>query len=358
MLEKERVEGALEKLEELGVEQMLICEPYAIYYFLGKMFYGGERFTALLLRKDGKHKMFLNRLFPTPEDLGIDIVWLEDTDNAPQIAVSYMQQGRMVGVDKELPAKFLLPIMEQMPHGKCINASLAIDKQRQVKDSKEQELMFLNSRINDEAMAEFKKLIVPGVTEKQIQEQMPGIYQSLGCDRFGFGIVAFGRNAADPHHMSDGTVLREGDAVLFDVGAIKGMYNSDMTRTFFYQSCTEKNKEIYEIVKKANEEAERAIKPGLRYCDIDKAARDIITKAGYGACFTHRLGHNIGLTCHEYGDVSSTNTDILKPGMFFSIEPGIYLPGEFGVRIEDLVMVTESGCKVINSYSKELEIVH
>ena len=164
MLEKERVEGALEKLEELGVEQMLICEPYAIYYFLGKMFYGGERFTALLIRKDGKHKMFLNRLFPTPEDLGIDIVWLEDTDNAPQIAVSYMQQGRMVGVDKELPAKFLLPIMEQMPHGKCINASLAIDKQRQVKDSKEQELMFLNSRINDEAMAEFKKLIVPGVT--------------------------------------------------------------------------------------------------------------------------------------------------------------------------------------------------
>lgn len=358
MLEEKRVRGALEKLSEIGVEQMLICEPYAIYYFLGKMFYGGERFTALLIKKDGSHKMFLNKLFPKPENLGIDIVWLEDTDNALEIVAAYMDKGKTIGVDKELPAKFLLPIMEKMPESKCINASLAIDKQRQVKDSREQELMFLNSRINDEAMTEFKKLIVPGVTEKQIQEKMPDIYKSLGCEKFGFGIVAFGKNAADPHHMSDDTVLQEGDAVLFDVGAIKGMYNSDMTRTFFYKSYTEKNKEIYEIVKKANEEAEKAIKPGLRYCDIDKVARDIITEAGYGAYFTHRLGHNIGLTCHEYGDVSSTNTDVLEPGMFFSIEPGIYLTGEFGVRIEDLVMVTEDGCKVINSYSKELEIVN
>lgn len=357
MLEKERVRGAITKLEALGVEQMLICEPYAIYYFLGKMFYGGERFTALLIKKDEGHKLFLNKLFPKPEDLGVDIVWLEDTDNAPEIATTYMDADKQLGVDKELPAKFLLPIMEKMPHSKCINASIAIDKQRQVKDAKEQELMFLNSRLNDAAMAEFKKLIVPGVTEKQIQEQMPQIYQSLGCDRFGFGIVAFGKNAANPHHMSDDTVLQEGDAVLFDVGAIKEMYNSDMTRTFFYKTCTEKNKEVYEIVKQANEEAEKAIRPGLRYCDIDKVARDIITQAGYGAYFTHRLGHNIGLTCHEYGDVSSTNTDILQPGMFFSIEPGIYLAGEFGVRIEDLVMVTENGCKVINAYSKELELI-
>lgn len=358
MLEQARVEGAFEKLSEMGVEQMLICEPYAIYYFLGKMFHGGERFTALLIKKDGTHKMFLNKLFPEPESLGVDIVWLEDTDDAAEIATTYMDKGKTIGVDKELPAKFLLPIMEKMPESKCINASLAIDKQRQIKDSKEQELMFLNSKINDEAMAEFKKLIVPGVTEKQIQEKMPGIYKALGCERFGFGIVAFGKNAADPHHMSDDTVLQEGDAVLFDVGAIKGMYNSDMTRTFFYKSYTEKNKEIYEIVKKANEEAEKAIKPGLRFCDIDKVARDIITEAGYRAYFTHRLGHNIGLTCHEYGDVSSANTEVLKPGMFFSIEPGIYLPGEFGVRIEDLVMVTEDGCKIINSYSKELEVVN
>ena len=95
----------------------------------------------------------------------------------------------------------------------------------------------------------------------------------------------------------------------------------------------------------------------MRFCDIDKVARDIITDAGYGQYFTHRLGHSIGLTCHEYGDVSSVNTDIVKPGMFFSIEPGIYLPEEFGVRIEDLVMVTEDGCKVLNHYSKEIEIV-
>lgn len=357
MLEESRVQGALEKMSEINVEQMIIYESYAIYYFTGKLFHAGERLVALLLTKSGEHKLFLNRLFPCEDCLGIDIVWLDDADDGPAIISSYLDPDKAVGVDKDFPARFLLPIMNKNPKEAYINASVAIDKQRSCKDKKEQELMFLNSEINDKAMAEFKKLIVPGVTEKQIQSQMAGIYKALGADRYGFGIVAFGKNAADPHHMTDDTVLKEGDCVLFDVGAVKDMYNSDMTRTFFYKNYSKKQKEVYEVVKRANEEAEKAIKPGMRFCDIDKVARDIITDAGYGQYFTHRLGHSIGLTCHEFGDVSSVNTDVVKPGMFFSIEPGVYLPGEFGVRIEDLVMVTEDGCKILNHYSKEIEVV-
>ena len=134
-------------------------------------------------------------------------------------------------------------------------------------------------------------------------------------------------------------------------------YCSDMTRTFVYKTVTDKNREIYELVKKANASAIAKIRPGVPLCELDKTARDIITEAGYGPYFNHRLGHFIGLDEHEYGDVSLSNETKAVPGMIFSIEPGIYLPGETGVRIEDLVLVTEDGVEVLNHYTKELTVI-
>ena len=130
-----------------------------------------------------------------------------------------------------------------------------------------------------------------------------------------------------------------------------------MTRTAFYKSVSEKGREVFEIVKEANLRAIAAVKPGVRFCDIDAAARDYITEKGYGKYFTHRTGHSIGIECHDYGDVSSVNTMPVEEGMIFSIEPGIYLPGEVGVRIEDLVLVTADGCEVLNKYPKDLLII-
>ena len=157
--------------------------------------------------------------------------------------------------------------------------------------------------------------------------------------------------------MPDGTVLKAGDVVLFDVGCRQEEYCSDMTRTFFWGEPTPKQREVYELVRRANEAGRAAVRPGARFCDIDKAARDVIAQAGYGEYFTHRLGHQIGLDVHEPGDVSSVHDEEVQVGMCFSIEPGIYLPGEFGVRIEDLVCVTEDGCRVMNSYSRELTVL-
>ena len=130
-----------------------------------------------------------------------------------------------------------------------------------------------------------------------------------------------------------------------------------MTRTFFYKTVTEEQKKVYHLVKKANESAIAKIKAGVPLCELDNTARKIIADAGYGENFNHRLGHFIGLSEHEFGDVSMTNTDLAQSGMIFSIEPGIYLEGNFGVRIEDLVLVTEDGVHVLNAYSKELEII-
>ena len=187
---------------------------------------------------------------------------------------------------------------------------------------------------------------------------MNAIYKRLGTQGPSFGpLVSFGANAAEGHHKPDSTVLKPGDCVLFDVGCRVNDYCSDMTRTFFYQSVTEKQREVYEVVKRANLAAQAAMKPGMRFCDIDKVARDIITEAGYGPNFTHRLGHCIGIEVHDAGDVSAANQDVVEEGMIFSCEPGIYLPGEFGVRIEDLMLITRDGAMSLNKDSKELEII-
>ena len=134
-------------------------------------------------------------------------------------------------------------------------------------------------------------------------------------------------------------------------------YCSDMTRTVFFKKVSERQEFIYNLVRKANETAESIIKPGVRLCDIDKAARDVIANEGYGEYFTHRLGHFIGRDVHEYGDVSAAFDLPVEEGMIFSIEPGVYLPGEFGVRVEDLVIVTKDGCEILNHYTKELQVI-
>ena len=130
-----------------------------------------------------------------------------------------------------------------------------------------------------------------------------------------------------------------------------------MTRTVFFRSASDEARRVYETVRQANLAAEAVIRPGLPLKAFDRAAREVIENAGYGPYFTHRLGHGIGLECHEPPDNSAVSEVIAEPGMVFSVEPGIYLPGKLGVRIEDLVLVTETGCEVLNAYPKELQIV-
>lgn len=227
-----------------------------------------------------------------------------------------------------------------------------------IKDEDEQKLMIEASIINDKAMDEVIKQVSLGLSEIEIAAKLDDIYSNLGADGNSFdAIIAYGANGANPHHENDDSRLLPGDSVIIDMGCKYQGYCSDMTRTVFYQKVSEEAKKVYELVKSANQAAEGMIKPGVRLCDIDKTARDIISKAGYGKEFNHRLGHFIGKDVHEYGDVS-VNFDLeVQEGMIFSIEPGVYLPGKFGVRIEDLVMVTKDGCKVLNSYPKDLIVI-
>ena len=355
---KERVNKVLEIMEEQKLPQMIVSDPAAIFYLTGRWIHPGERMLALYLNLNGKHKLFINELFPITEDLGAEKIWFNDTQKPIEILAGHVEKDKPMGIDKNWPARFLLGLMKLNAASAFVNGSEIIDRVRMCKDEKEKDLMREASRLNDLAMDRMIKLVPGKYTEKKMGQLLSGIWEELGADGHSFDpIIGYGANAADPHHEMDNTIVNEGDSVVIDIGCTKDSYCSDMTRTVFYKSVSDQAREVYNIVLEANKRGIEKVKAGARFCDIDAAARDYITEKGYGKYFTHRLGHSIGIEVHDFGDVSSINTDRVQPGQIFSIEPGIYLPGDVGVRIEDLVIVTEDGCEVLNHYTKDLIIV-
>jgi Xaa-Pro dipeptidase len=319
---QERVNQVLSKMETLNQTQLVVSDPMTIYYLTGKMIDPGERLVALIFKANGEHVAVINRLFPVLEsEINMPIVAVDDTDEGKGIAIlaNQLNHEEEIGIDKYWTAEFLLGLMKQV--GKGYSHSL-------------------------------------GLTEVEMAERLGDIYEDLGNSGFSFDpIVAYGANGADPHHMNDESTVKKGDSIILDIGGVKNGYCSDMTRTFFYQEVPEKSREVYETVLEANKRAIAKVKPGVTFAEIDAAARDYITEKGYGKYFTHRTGHFIGMECHEAGDVSAINHKKVQPGMIFSIEPGIYVPGEVGVRIEDLVVATEDGCELLNHYPKELTVL-
>lgn len=357
-MKTERLNKLLMKMEKEDVPQMLISDPCAIFYLTGKWIHPGERLLALYVNLNGNNKLFINELFPVTEDLGAEKIWFNDTQDAVEMIANDVEKNKPIGIDKNWPAHFLLRLMELKGGSKFVNGSAILDKIRMCKDEEERNLMRESSRLNDLAVEKLIKLVPEKYSEKKMAQLLSEIYEGLGADGYSFDpIVGYGANAADPHHENDGSIVKEGDCVVLDIGCKKNSYCSDLTRTVFYKQVSEKSKEVYNTVLTANKKAIDIIKPGVRFCDIDAAARDYITSKGYGKYFTHRTGHSIGIEDHDFGDVSSVNKLPVEPGMIFSVEPGIYLPGEVGVRIEDLVLVTEDGCEVLNKYDKELTIV-
>ena len=354
----ERLQRILQKLKEKNLSQMIISDPLAIYYLTGRLIDPGERLLALYISQSGNNRIFINNLFTVPEDLGVEKVRFSDTDDSIALLAEALTPGEALGIDKIFPARFLLPLMERASASSYVLSSVCVDEVRACKDEEEKEKMRASSRVNDAAMARFREMVHEGVTEKDVAAHMLEIYQELGAEAYSFPpLVGFGPNAANGHHEPDDTVLKAGDCIVIDMGCKKARYCSDMTRTYFCKEAPAEYAAIHDLVRSANELAESMIRPGVPLCDLDKAARDHIAAAGYGEYFTHRLGHFIGQNDHEKGDVSSANHNLAKPGMIFSIEPGVYLPGKFGVRVEDLVLVTEDGCEVLNHVDKHWKTV-
>jgi Xaa-Pro dipeptidase len=238
---------------------------------------------------------------------------------------------------------------------KYVHAGEIIGELRQCKTAAEAEKMRKASRIADKALSNIQNRIKAGMTETQVRDMLEAEMKDLGAQGTSFPtIIGSGPNSALPHYGAGDRVLKDGDAVVMDFGCIAEDYCSDTTRTFVIGKASDKFRQVYEILKQAQGLAIEAVRPGVMAKEVDFAARKYITDHGYGEYFIHRTGHGAGLEVHEMPYITDSSEVILKPGMVFSIEPGIYLEGEFGIRIEDLVMVTENGVEVLNSFTKEL----
>ncbi len=357
IMNQDRLRRVIDNMHRQGLEQILVTATASVYYLTGVWVEPLERLLALYLDDTGRCVLFGNALFGLEEGDGLTVLTHTDSDDPVAQIAQTVRPGKL-GIDKFWASRFLIGLMEQRRDITPVVGSAPVDDARMLKDAQEIEAMVAASRINDQVMAIASAAVKDGATEEELAALVERTFREKGADRSSEGqLVCFGPNGADPHHAPNRTVIARGDTVVFDIFIPIHRYWCDMTRTFFFREASDEGRRVYEAVKAANLAAEALIRPGLPMRDFDRAARKVIEDAGYGPYFTHRLGHGAGLDCHEPPDNSSANHTIAQPGMVFSVEPGIYLPGKLGVRIEDLVLVTEDGCRVLNAFSKELTIL-
>ena len=343
-------------MKQNQIQQLLITSPKSLAYLTGLQVDPQERFLALLIDEEGTMNIFSNVLLLIAPTDHYQVIEHFDHQDPIQSLGNYLA-GANIGVDRWMRAEHLLKLQQTYPQFSWVDGSDIIEGIQTIKTKDEIEKMKEASRFNDIVMESIKKELRVGISEREVEEKLHHLFKEVGADGPSFNpIVAFGENGANPHAEVSNRTLKENESIILDFGCIKDGYCSDMTRTYFLQNNS--LKEVYDLVLRAQLAAIAAIKPGVRFADIDQAARSIIEDAGYGAQFFHRLGHGIGRDVHEPFDVSSNNPREVMPGMCFSIEPGIYLENVGGVRIEDLVYVDEQGYgRVLNHVSKDSEVI-
>lgn len=349
----DRIARVIANMERKGLRQILVSAPASLAYLTGLRVGAGERLCALLLDDEGHTTLHANRLFALESSPDFALVEHDDTDDCISVLQRDVRPG-VLGIDKVWPGGFAVRLMDSRPDVKLAIGSGPVDEARMCKTPEEVEWMRKSSLANDRATARAMAGLTLGETETEAAQRYTACALAEGASGNSFSpLVCFGAGAAEPHHDTGTARLQKGDAVIMDVGLRLAGYCSDMTRTAFMGGMTDEQKRVYDTVCAANAAGRAAARPGIPLSEIDRAARSVIEKAGYGEAFLHRTGHGIGLEVHEPPDVSATSSVIAQPGMVFSVEPGIYLKGRFGVRVEDLVVITENGSETLNQLSRE-----
>jgi D-alanyl-D-alanine dipeptidase len=251
----------------------------------------------------------------------------------------------------------VLGLQQALPDSTYVSMTSALPMLRAVKDADELERLAAAGAAADACFEQLANGQFSGRRESEVAAELAGLLREHGHSEVDFTVVGSGPNGANPHHEFGERVIEDGDMVVLDFGGIKDGYGSDTTRTVHVGEPTDEEREVHEVVRLAQQAGFEAVRPGVECQEIDRAARKVIDDAGYGEYFIHRTGHGIGLTTHEPPYMIEGDTNLLEPGMCFSIEPGVYLPGRFGVRIEDIVTVTAEGGQRFNNTARELRIV-
>ncbi|MFF7093201.1 aminopeptidase P family protein [Streptomyces rubradiris] len=282
--------------------------------------------------------------------------WTDGTDPYTVTAGLLDDRGRF-GISDNTWAMHLLGLQRTLPGTSYAALTDALPMLRAVKDKAELDLLAAAGAAADQAFEEIRKLPFAGRRESDVGRDLAALLRRFGHEQVDFTIVGSGPNGANPHHEVGDREIRPGDMVVLDFGGLKDGYGSDTTRTVHVGEPTEEERRVHDVVRAAQEAGCQAVRPGAACQDVDRAARAVIADAGYGAYFIHRTGHGIGVTTHEPPYMIEGEEQPLVPGMCFSVEPGIYLPGRFGVRIEDIVTVTEDGGRRLNNTTREMVTV-
>ncbi len=284
----------------------------------------------------------------------VPVVSWSETDDPLDIVTRQLGKAGRVGVASELWARFLLPMSRRLPSAQFEDAGPLLAGLRVIKSPHEIDRLRAAASVADRVAVWLADQRFSGRSERDLAKAIGDKLLDEGSDSVEFTIVASGPNGASPHHDPGPRIIEPGDVAVCDFGGSLDGYQSDTTRTFQVGSAPPEAREAYEVLRRAQRAGIDAVQPGLLCADVDRAARDVISEAGYGDFFIHRTGHGIGLDVHEEPYLIEGSNVPLAAGMAFSIEPGIYIPGRFGMRIEDIVWVTHDGAERLNRSPRRL----
>jgi Xaa-Pro aminopeptidase len=355
-----RIDRAREVMADQEVDALLLSVGSDLPYLIGYEAFPLERPTVLILPREGEAALLVPRLEEprvTDRELPVTVRAWEETEDPVALAADLAGSPGRAAVGDQTWSRFLLGLQAALPSTEFLPASAVMTELRIRKDPVELELLRAAGAAADRVMARLAGERFSGRSEQDLARWISEALLEEGHDAAAFAIVASGPNGASPHHEPGGRIIEEGDAVVVDLGGTLGGYGSDTTRTFSVGKATGRFNEMFAVLRGAHRAAMDAVEPGVPAQEVDRVARTVISAAGHGEHFLHRTGHGVGLDPHEEPYLVEGNDRPLEAGMAFSVEPGIYLPGEFGMRIEDVVVVTDDGAERLNRSPRYLHVV-
>lgn len=349
-----------------GVDCVALVPGPNLLYVSGLPFHTSERPIVAFFPLKGQPVLVLpvleqERAHKVIQDQ-VHLIGYTDQDGPTEAFVQAAQildlPGQRVAVEHLHMRVLELRCIEQAAPGvEFVSLEAALPGLRAIKDADEIAAMRRAIAITEQALRELIARPLTGLTEKQIAARLEQLMRQAGAEEIAFIIVVAGPNSADPHAGPSDRSVQPGDLLVIDCGAIWGGYPADITRTFAVEKISNELAHIYELVRQSNVAGKAAVRPGVPAQAVDRAARQVIDAAGYGPRFFHRVGHGLGIEVHEPPYIVQGNEELLEPGMVFTVEPGIYLDGVGGVRIEDDVVVSAQGVDCLTSFERELKVI-
>jgi Xaa-Pro dipeptidase len=363
-----RIARAQELMGAGGIDAILLAGGTSLQYFTGVRWYNSERLFAVAIPAQGKafcvcpsfeEGRAREQLNAGPLEDAEVLTWREDENPSRLVAAGLKERGfstGKLGIEERIPFVFSDAVAQAAPALKLVSATPVTAGCRMIKSAHELELMAIANRATLKVYEAVYRALKPGMTQNDAEALIAAAYERVGFR--GEASVQTGEYSALPHGSATPQAIHEGTVVMIDDGCTVDAYQSDITRTFVLGKATDKMKRVFEIVHRAQSAALAAAKPGVACGDVDAAARRVITEAGFGPdynYFTHRVGHGIGMDGHEWPYLVRGNSLPLQANMTFSDEPGIYIRGEFGVRLEDDMHITEHGAELFTPQSPGIE---